>query len=115
MSKPEPGYRKITVCLPLGLVDDLEVLTSRLRVTRSAFLTSLLQGPVHDLVGLANMTVGLNADNLPDRIRRFRGESIAVVNSRVATFQASLHALEAFTGVAPPDTDSEGVVAKEPG
>lgn len=86
------GHLKITVSLPLPLVQDLETIGNRLHITRSALLASLLQEPIRDLV---RMTDALVEDIAADeKIRRFRGESINVVASRIAEFNTALESLQ---------------------
>lgn len=87
------GHQKITVSLPVSVVSDLGLVCTRLSVSRSALLTQLLQVPIHDL---AAMTVVLESPiDTAEKLRRFRGESVGLVSSRLAEFQASADALGA--------------------
>lgn len=82
------GHRKITVSLPSAVVADLETICSRMRVSRSALLTGLLQDPVHDLVGLS--AVMDSPIDIEEKLRRFRGDSVDVVNSRISDLASLL-------------------------
>lgn len=92
------GHRKIAVSLPFGVVDDLDTVCSRLRVTRSALLTSLLQEPVRDLVQMSAV-LSAPVDSV-EKIRRFRGESVGLVNARLSEFQGSIADLDTVFGAA---------------
>lgn len=86
------GHQKISVSLPIPLIDDLQTVCSRLRVTRSALLTSLLQTAVHDLVRMSDvLDLPLDTD---EKIRRFRGDSVGLVTSRMSEFQSSVASLD---------------------
>lgn len=86
------GHRKIAVSLPIGVVDDLDTVCGRLKVTRSALLTSLLQAPIRDLVQMSAVLSTPVASE--EKIRRFRGESVGLVNARLAEFQESIADLD---------------------
>jgi len=86
------GHRKISISLPVSLIGDLDTVCSRLRVTRSALLTSLLQVPVRDLVCMSDVLELPLGDD--EKIRRFRGDSVGLVTSRMAEFQSSVADLD---------------------
>lgn len=74
--------RKISVTLSSDLVLDLEVLSERLGVSRSAIITSVLAGPLR----AARLTLDMiPVDPNPAKPVRMRGESVDAVQARLAS------------------------------
>lgn len=79
--------RRITLSIPVDLADDLSYVHQRIGVSKSAFVSSLLAEGVGDLRALLE---SLPDNPSPDDIVRFRGESAALVDSRVASCRSLL-------------------------
>jgi hypothetical protein len=80
----KPHFRKLSFSLPPELVDDLDYLSSRLGVTRSALLASLMLEPMHDL---RSMVESIPEDPTHEDIVRLRGKSEAIVEQRVSSLR----------------------------
>lgn len=76
--------RKISVSISADLVENLDFLSSRLGVSRSAILSEVLSGPVLDMRRILE-TVPPNPT--PSELVRMRGESREVVQARLASLQ----------------------------
>lgn len=76
--------KKISVSLPSPLLDDLQYLSARLGVSRSALITELLAEALPAVVVLLR-TVPEGAS--PDEAKRFRGASVDIIRERVAEAQ----------------------------
>lgn len=74
---------KISLSLSADLVHDLDVLSARLGVSRSAIISSVLAGPLR----AARETVEMVPVNPApaDQVVRMRGESVEVVQARLAS------------------------------
>lgn len=72
--------RKITLSVPNQLVDDLDYISGRIKISRSALLAQLLEEPLCDLRVLVE-SVPKNPS--PDDIIRAKGRSIALIEERV--------------------------------
>ena len=76
--------KRVTLSLPVDLVDDLAYVHHRVGVSKSAFVSSLLGECVHDLRRLL--------EELPDQpsnddLLRFRGASAALAEERVRFYR----------------------------
>lgn len=72
--------RKITFSVPPSLVDDLDYLAGRLKITRSAMLTSIAAEAVHDLRKLvASVPENPNQGDL----LHAKGRSRELIGSRI--------------------------------
>lgn len=96
----KPKMAKIAMSLPPSLVDDLDFLSTRLGVSRSALAAELLS----DAAGEMRRVVSLIPPNpTPADLLRMRGESEAFVRERIAN--ASRLTDDLFSGL---DGLSEG-------
>jgi len=84
VSQVEIQAKKISVSIPSPLFDDLQYLSARLGVSRSALVTELLGEALPVVVGLLRM---VPEGASPDDVRRFRGASVDIVRERVAEAQ----------------------------
>lgn len=76
--------KKISVSLPSGLVDQLDLIADRLGVSRSAFLTAYLNEGLPALVSLVEgLPTGGDALTEADA-QRFRGKSAQLIRDMVA-------------------------------
>jgi hypothetical protein len=82
MAKPQ--FRKFSVSLPPQLVEDLDYLSSRMGVTRSALIASLMAEPTHDLREMVEM---IPENPTPADVLRLRGRSESIVNQRVESLR----------------------------
>ena len=76
--------RKIAVTLPPALVDDLDLVSARLGISRSAAIAELLSGPVGEVRRLLDQ---LPLNPTPADVVRFRGASVEVVKDRLTNLQ----------------------------
>jgi len=74
--------RKLSVSLAADLVHDLDVLSARLGVSRSAIISSVLTDPIRAARETVDM-VPVNPN--PNDLVRMRGESVEVVQARLAS------------------------------
>lgn len=74
-------FKKISVSLPIDLIDDLDLVSSAFRVTRSALLTQLLVESVHGLKSIAEQHVLPFGDIDDDQTQR----AVASTLDRLAT------------------------------
>jgi len=79
------------VSIPAPLLDDLQYLSARLGVSRSALISELLGDTVPVVADLLRMHP---ADDSPDELRRFRGASIDVIRGRIAELQSAVTSFE---------------------
>lgn len=77
--------RKLTFSIPESVVLDLDYLSDRLGVTRSALLSQLLTGPVADLRGLVESVP--TGPLGPSDALRARGASMDLIKERVNSLQ----------------------------
>lgn len=77
--------RKLSVSLPSELVDDLDYLSARLGVSRSAIIGGMLHESIRSSRRLLEM-VQVDPDQ-EDSSLRMRGDSIEIVHSRLASLQ----------------------------
>lgn len=84
-------HTKLTISFPSELADNITRLSSSLGVSRSAFLTTLLEGPISDLSSLL-----LTLEQAPDDevLRAYRGRSVEIIQQRVSDFQRHLDSVE---------------------
>lgn len=76
--------RKISVSLAAQLVDDLDYLSGRMGVSRSAILSELLVGAVAETRRVLEL---VPPNPTPADVLRMRGESEEVVRQRLASLQ----------------------------
>ena len=76
------AYRKIAVSLPEELVLSLDYVAKRMNITRSALLSEISSEPAHDLKSLFD---GLPENPTKEDILRSRGQSIELINQRMAS------------------------------
>jgi hypothetical protein len=74
-------FRKVTLSIPPQLVDDLDYISGRVGISRSALITSLMSEPAHDLRGLVE---SVPENPTPEEVVRLRGKSRALVEERVS-------------------------------
>lgn len=79
------AHRKIAVSIPDKIVTDLDYISGRMKITRSALLSYLLEQPSHDLRGLLE---GLPENPSQEDILRSRGASAALINQRMVNLEA---------------------------
>lgn len=76
--------RKVTLSIPPALVEDLDYISGRVGITRSALVVSLMSEPIQDLRGLVEMV----PDNpTPEEVVRLRGKSHSIVEERVSSLR----------------------------
>lgn len=76
--------KKISMSLPSALLDDLQYLSGRLGVSRSALMSEILGKAVPTLAALFRV---VPEDASPDEARRLRGASVEIVRERLAEAQ----------------------------
>lgn len=82
--------RKITISVPPDLVADLDYLSGRMGVSRSAIITELMGGAISDMRAL----IALIPENpTPADALRYRGESAELIRQRLASLQGIAHDL----------------------
>lgn len=82
--------RKLSVSLSADLVDDLDVLSTRMGVSRSAIISGVLAEPLHAARVLLDTIPG---DHAPGDTVRMRGDSIEIVQARLASLLRASHDL----------------------
>lgn len=78
--------RRCTMSLPSDLVDKLDKLSAVAGISRSALVAGLLGESVDVLDAMIRVSV----DPSPEGLRRFRGESVNIVNDKVASLRTLL-------------------------
>ena len=78
------AHKKFTVSLPDHLVVDLDYVSGRMSISRSALISSLLQGPVRDMRTLFE---GLPENPTEEEILRSRGASIDLIQQRMESMR----------------------------
>lgn len=78
---PKPLMVKIAMSLPPALVEDLDYLTGRLGVSRSALAAELLTDAVSEMRRIISL---IPPNPTPLELLRMRGESEAFVRDRIA-------------------------------
>lgn len=76
------GVRKVTVSLPPSVVDDLDFIASRMRISRSALLSGVLGECVPGLLAVAKC-VPAEGDVGEDDVRRARGASAEIIGEKI--------------------------------
>lgn len=79
---PKPHMVKIAMSLPPALVEDLDYLTGRLGVSRSALAAELLTDAVSEMRRVVSL---IPPNPTPLELLRMRGESEAFVRERIAS------------------------------
>ena len=74
------GHRKIAVSIPEGIVDDLDYISGRMSVTRSALLSNMLSSAASDLRRLLE---GVPENPTPEDVLRCRGASAKLIDDRI--------------------------------
>ena len=74
--------RKITFSLPEKLVEDLDYISKRIKVTRSALLSQLVEEPVGTL---RELVASVPENPTEEDIIRAKGRSLSVIEERVNT------------------------------
>lgn len=87
--------RKVSLALNPQLVDDLDYLTARLGVSRSAFVSEILTQAAADVRRLLEV---IPESPQPADAVRFRGDSVEVVKQRLASLQQVLDGTDLFSG-----------------
>lgn len=83
------NQRRISITVSPELADDLEVISQRLGVSRSAIISELLADPL----SAYSRQLSLFPDLLPDTEPvRLRGESESVVRNRLSILRGIVHA-----------------------
>jgi len=88
----EAHAKKISMSLPSALLDDLQYLSGRLGVSRSALMSEILGEAVPTL---AELFRAVPEDASPDEARRLRGASVEIVRERLAEAQKLAEQLSA--------------------
>lgn len=88
------NFRRVTVSLPADLVEKLDRLSALCHISRSAFVTELLGESVEAL----DLALGVMKAPDPENVRRYRGDSIALVEQKVAELKRLLDD-DLFSGV----------------
>lgn len=78
-------FKRISLSLPPGLVEDLDYISDRLGISRSAFVTELLSQS--GLSSLRALLAAVPESPTSDDIRRFRGGSRELIRARVEGLQ----------------------------
>lgn len=82
--------RKISVSLADQLVDDLDFLSARMGVSRSAIISEVLAEPIAETRRLFEL---IPPNPSPAELVRMRGESAEVIRQRLASLQGIAHDL----------------------
>lgn len=77
--------RKVSLSLDAYLVDNLDYLSSRMSVSRSALVTQLLLGAVEHMRRLAEV---IPPNPTPADLVRMRGGSIEVIRARIESLKS---------------------------
>lgn len=83
--------RRVSISLPPALVDDLDYISQRLGISRSAFLAQMLSSA--DLPAIRTLLSHIPAQPSDGDVRRFRGDSKAYVAQqmeKLASMQGGL-------------------------
>lgn len=86
--------RRITMTIPAGLVEKLDRLSSLCHISRSALVTELLAESVEAL----DLALGVMKTPSPENVRRYRGDSIQLVEQKVSELKRLLDG-DLFSGV----------------
>ena len=78
------GFKRCSVSLPSDLVDDLDYISKRLRMSRSALLSSILAEGLPSLVQIVTVLPEDLSKVTDVDARRFRGETADVLSKQVA-------------------------------
>lgn len=84
--------KKISVSISAPLVDDLQYLSARLGVSRSALITELLGEALPALASVLRM---VPEGASPEEAKRLRGASVGVIRARLAEAQRAADEFEA--------------------
>lgn len=72
--------RKITISIPEDMVLDLDYISKRIKVSRSALLTQITQDPLHTLRELVS---SVPENPTTEDIIRAKGRSIEIIGDRI--------------------------------
>lgn len=78
------GFKRCSVSLPSDLVDDLDYISKRLRMSRSALLSSILAEGLPSLVQIVTVLPEDLSKVTDVDARRFRGETADVLSKQVS-------------------------------
>lgn len=79
------GIKRVSVSLPTHLADDVDYVSSRLGMTRSAFITQFLLGG--ELDKLRSILSAIPEDPSEADVKRYRGDSRAYIADQLAKLQ----------------------------
>jgi hypothetical protein len=83
-------FKKITFSIPPQFADDLDFLSSRLKITRSAMLTSIAADATHDLRDLVS---SVPENPTPEDLLHAKGRSQALIDDRIESAKGLNHDL----------------------
>jgi len=72
--------RKLSVSVPSMVVEDMDYITGRMKISRSALISNLINSPVHDMRVLLE---SIPDNPSPEDIIRSRGASADLVKKRL--------------------------------
>lgn len=81
---------RVSMTLPPSLVADLDFVSARVKVPRSALMADLLVQPIHDLRELVE---SIPPNPSMDDLERARGRTAGLIDARLAEFKALEHDL----------------------
>lgn len=84
------NLRKVSLALNPDHVDQLDYVSKRLGMSRSALVSNLLSGALPDLVSI---TASLPISSEPADVLRFRGESAKLIEARMQELQGVVDGL----------------------
>lgn len=93
--------QRCTMTLPAPLVERLDKLAALSGISRSALVSGLLE----DSTAMLDAMIQVQAVPSPEGLMRFRGESVQVVNDKLAELKRLLDD-DLFSGVARHDGDN---------
>ena len=89
--------KRITITLPEELVHNVTYISTRMRISRSAFLAQMLEEPMTDLYNLIkSVPEDLSKDD-EETIKRAKGDSKAIVEARLDQLQRAVNDLFSST------------------
>jgi len=90
------GTKRITVSLPVGVVDQLDFVSKKFQLSRSALLSGLLTESLPTLVQVAEAMPDDLMDVSDSDARRFRGETAKTITELVEKLTGAGDQLDAF-------------------
>lgn len=78
------AHKKFAISLPEHLVGDLDYVSGRMSISRSALISNLLEGPVKDMRSLLE---GLPENPTKADIIRSRGASVDLIQERMTSMK----------------------------